>query len=414
MDAECLLPREGLKLGSGGFAVVYKGILGSRKVAVKKLSGANDMDEKQFIKEIECLMKVRHKNIVRFLGYCADTQGLLQDFGGKSILADVRNRALCFEYVPKGSLDKYITDVSCGLEWTVRYKIIKGICQGLHYLHKNQILHLDLKPANILVDDNMIPKIADFGLSRLLDQNQSMIIATTVMGSLGYFAPECYDREFSKKSDVYSLGVVIMEIMSGKKFPTPKDVIASWTNRREKSQEDIPLEHVKSCAGIGARCINHIAEERPTTQHIIKVLKDLGGTDEFKEAGSSNSLESQMDEKTRIAYGVLKRMLFDESEEPKELPLSLLEAITNNFSDELELSRAGFAVVYKGMLGTRTVSVKKLSGIDMNENQFNKEVQCLMKVFKIGYYASSTCPMGVSTNISLMHLVDLNGRCDMK
>ncbi|GJN23862.1 hypothetical protein PR202_gb11552 [Eleusine coracana subsp. coracana] len=104
-----------------------------------------------------------------------------------------------------------------------------------------------------------------------------MIIATTVMGSLGYFAPECYDREFSKKSDVYSLGVVIMEIMSGKKFPTPKD----------------------------------------------------------------------MDEKTRIAYGVLKRMLFDESEEPKELPLSLLEAITNNFSDELELSRAGFAVVYK-------------------------------------------------------------------
>ncbi|GJM96061.1 hypothetical protein PR202_ga12868 [Eleusine coracana subsp. coracana] len=203
--------------------------------------------------------------------------------------------------------------------------------------------------------------------------------------SRGYFAPECYDREFSKKSDVYSLGVVIMEIMSGKKFPTPKEVIASWRNRREKWEEDIPLEHVKACADIGAMCINHIAEERPTTQHIIKVLKDLGDTDEFKEAGSSNSLESQMDEKTRIAYDVLKRMLLDESEEPKELPLSLLEAITNNFSDELELSRAGFAVVYKlqpqGMLGTRTVSVKKLAGmIDMDENQFSKEVQCLMKV----------------------------------
>ncbi|GJN07820.1 hypothetical protein PR202_ga25685 [Eleusine coracana subsp. coracana] len=143
-----------------------------------------DMDEKQFIKEIECLMKARHRNIVRFFGYCADTQGLLKDFGGKPVLADVRNRALCFEYVPKGSLDKHITDASCGLEWAVRYRIIEGICEGLHYLHKNHILHLDLKPANILVDDNMVPKIADFGLSRRLDQNQSTIIATTIVGSL--------------------------------------------------------------------------------------------------------------------------------------------------------------------------------------------------------------------------------------
>ncbi|GJN31541.1 hypothetical protein PR202_gb19952 [Eleusine coracana subsp. coracana] len=175
---------EDMKIGSGGFAVVYKGALGSKMIAVKKLSGAVDMDEKQFIKEIECLMKARHKNIVRFLGYCADTQGLLKDFGGKPVLADVRNRALCFEYVPKGSLDKHITDASCGLEWAVRYRIIEGICEGLHYLHKNYILHLDLKPANILVDDNMVPKIADFGLSRRLDQNQSAIIATTIVGSL--------------------------------------------------------------------------------------------------------------------------------------------------------------------------------------------------------------------------------------
>ncbi|TVU45851.1 hypothetical protein EJB05_05355, partial [Eragrostis curvula] len=207
---------EEMKLGRGGFAQVYKvrktvtqasecglnhrysghpfscsqakpqlqGILGSKMIAVKKLYGEMDINETQFVKEIECLMKARHKNIVRFLGYCADTQGLVHDIGGKSVLADVRSRALCFEYVVNGSLDKHITDASRGLEWRVRYKIIKGICEGLHYLHTNHILHLDLKPANILVDDNMVPKIADFGLSRRLDQNQSTVIGITPMGSL--------------------------------------------------------------------------------------------------------------------------------------------------------------------------------------------------------------------------------------
>jgi len=97
------------EIGRGGFAVVYKGMLGNGTVAVKKLSTALDVNEKKFSQEVQCLLKVRHKNIVRFLGYCADTQGEMVDYEGKFIMADVRNRLLCFEFVPNGSLHDYIT-----------------------------------------------------------------------------------------------------------------------------------------------------------------------------------------------------------------------------------------------------------------------------------------------------------------
>lgn len=112
---------------------------------MKKLLNTICMHDSQFQKEVSCLMRVRHKNIVRFLGYCADTQGKMENYKGKLILADERQRLLCFEYLPNGSLEKYINDASGGLEWNKRFKIIKGICEGLQYLHENNIVHLDLK-----------------------------------------------------------------------------------------------------------------------------------------------------------------------------------------------------------------------------------------------------------------------------
>jgi len=116
------------------------------------------MQGDKFQEEVKCLMEVKHKNAVRFLGYCTDTQGRTVDFEGSFVMADVRRQFLCFKYRHK--------DTCSGVEWRGHYQIIKGNCKGLWYLHRNHIVHLDLKPDNILLDDNMVPKIADFGLSK--------------------------------------------------------------------------------------------------------------------------------------------------------------------------------------------------------------------------------------------------------
>uniref|UniRef100_A0A452YR93 non-specific serine/threonine protein kinase n=1 Tax=Aegilops tauschii subsp. strangulata TaxID=200361 RepID=A0A452YR93_AEGTS len=116
---------------------------------------------------------------------------------------------------PKGVLISIYA--SCGLEWRERYRIIRGICEGLCYLHEKRILHLDLKPANVLLDIGMVPKIADFGLSRCFDEGQTRAITQHLCGSQGYLAPEFYRGQIAFASDIYSLGVIIMEMLTGAK-----------------------------------------------------------------------------------------------------------------------------------------------------------------------------------------------------
>ncbi|TVU49345.1 hypothetical protein EJB05_00653 [Eragrostis curvula] len=245
------------EIGRGGFAVVYKGMVGNGVIAVKKLFETLDMDDKKFSKEIRCLLKVRHKNIVRFLGYCADTQGEMAEYEGKFVMADVRNRLLCFEYVPNGSLYEYISDASCGLEWRVRYQMIKGIY------------------------DNMEPKIADFGLSRCFDKNQSMAITSKLIGSVGYLAPEFYSGKITFKLDIYSLGIIILEILTGEKgYSKVEKILESWRNRLELSLEDPTLQEMQACAQIGLMCIDPNPENRPATQYIVQMLKELGSIEE--------------------------------------------------------------------------------------------------------------------------------------
>lgn len=256
------------EIGRDGFAVVYKGTIGDRAVTVKRLSDTNN-DETQLRRVVQGLMQVKHKNLVRFLGYCVDTQGCMPTYNGQHFMEDVHRRFLCFEHIPKGSLDKYITDTY--REWGTCYKIIKGICEGAQHLHENHITLLDLKPANILLDHDMSPKIADFGLSRLFDENQNWDITRRTLKTIPYRAPEVRNAGvISFSSDLYSLGLIIMEILTGQAgYQDIGDVLESWSDRLETSQQDMLCEQIRVCYETALECIKFIPKERPSSARDI-------------------------------------------------------------------------------------------------------------------------------------------------
>ncbi|XP_037444022.1 FT-interacting protein 7-like isoform X2 [Triticum dicoccoides] len=276
-----------------------------RAVAVKRLSNAL-MDETEFHREVQCLMRVKHKNVVRFLGYCADRQGSMEEFDKKLVMIDVHERLLCFEYIPNGSLDKYIMDAS--REWGTCYKIIKGICEGLQYLHENHIVHLDLKPANILLDDNMAPKITDFGLSRCFDENQSRDITKTILGTMGYLAPE--HREggvIAHSADLYSLGVIIIEILTGQKgYQATDDVIESWSDRLEGSQRDTLCKQIRVCYETALECRDFDPKKRPTSAlTIVDRLHEME-TIQVKNTFKLRAFSSSVKKLRKGAIGILE------------------------------------------------------------------------------------------------------------
>ncbi|KAF7011838.1 hypothetical protein CFC21_026102 [Triticum aestivum] len=167
------------ELGAGAFGTVYKGVhKNGETIAVKLLHSMPGRDNENFEKEFRNLTSLLHKNIVRLVGFCHETQKECVLHNEKMIFAERTHMALCFEYMQNGDLGRYLSDEYSGHDWPTRYAIIKGICEGLKYLHedlKPPIYHLDLKPANILLDDKMVPKLADFGLSKLFGQEQTRV-----------------------------------------------------------------------------------------------------------------------------------------------------------------------------------------------------------------------------------------------
>ncbi|KAL6627017.1 hypothetical protein ACP70R_030743 [Stipagrostis hirtigluma subsp. patula] len=281
---------EKLVLGRGGFGVVYKGELqNGRAIAVKKALLLLGNGEKQFENEVTHLMRLKHKNIVRLVGYCYDIQKILVEIEGKHLFADMPEMLLCLEFMPKGSLKNHISDECSRLDWQTRFKIIVGIFHGLHYLHDNHIIHSDLKPANILLDSDMAPKITDFGVARLIGPEETRIYTKTCVGTWGYMAPEYLNKGvISIKSDIFSAGVIIIEIITGhRNYPssTGKDtqefvehVLQNWRYRLEQlrcTSLEKYCQQIKACIKIGLSCVHNDAEKRPTTWEIIECLKDI-------------------------------------------------------------------------------------------------------------------------------------------
>ncbi|KAF7027540.1 LOW QUALITY PROTEIN: hypothetical protein CFC21_039574 [Triticum aestivum] len=209
-------------LGTGAFGTVYMGIApDGQKIAVKKLAENTPIArDKVFTNEVHNIMalQLHHENVVKLVGYCHEAQKKVVQNNGRYIVADIVESLFCYEYLPHGNLQKNLLDVKYVMDWDTRFKIIKGICQGLAFLHNTNIVHMDLKHENILLDGKMTPKIADFGLSRLFGQEQTRMRIQNVVGSYGYIAPEYLYKGESTKSDIYSLGLLILETTTVEKI----------------------------------------------------------------------------------------------------------------------------------------------------------------------------------------------------
>ncbi|CAN1239391.1 G-type lectin S-receptor-like serine/threonine-protein kinase At4g27290 [Linum grandiflorum] len=279
-------------LGQGGFGTVYKGTLRDGvEVAVKKLSSDSKQGVDEFKNEAINIAKLQHRNLVRLLGCCVQRG----------------QRMLLYEFMPNTSLDVFIFDKTKShlLDWPKRYNIIKGIARGLLYLHQDsrlRIIHRDLKASNVLLDNDMNPKISDFGLARTFVGNAIQGNTRNVVGTYGYMSPEyTIDGIYSIKSDVFSFGVMVLEVVSGERnrgFNRPDHQLNllghAWTLQREDKVVELVDETMRETyeqcqvlrlIHIGLLCVQKSPEDRPTMSTVMHMLDGEGDLAEPKQPG---------------------------------------------------------------------------------------------------------------------------------
>ncbi|URD92012.1 STYKc [Musa troglodytarum] len=270
------------KLGEGGYGSVFKGTLpDGRLVAVKILSKSKD-DGEEFSNEVVSIGRTSHVNVVTLLGFCQDG----------------RRRALVYEFMPNGSLEKHINRAA--LPWDRLHQIAIGIARGLEYLHRGcnaRIVHFDIKPHNILLDEDFRPKISDFGLAKLCPQRGSVLSMADARGTIGYIAPEVFCRNIgavSTKSDVYSYGMMVLEMAGGR-----RDVRAGAGAGADRSSEayfpewfyenldrggdlgaygvtDETEEMARKMILVGLWCIQTRPADRPSMSRVVEMLQGRG------------------------------------------------------------------------------------------------------------------------------------------
>ncbi|KDP35177.1 hypothetical protein JCGZ_10711 [Jatropha curcas] len=271
------------KLGKGGYGSVYKGKLhDGRFVAVKVLNASKGVEE--FINEVASISRTSHVNIVTLLGFCLEGQ----------------NRALVYNFMPNGSLEKFISwrnilKTNSYLGWKIMHKIAIGIARGLEYLHhgcNTRIVHFDIKPSNILLDENFCPRISDFGLAKLYNKKESILRMLEIRGTIGYIAPEVFNKNFGKAShmsDVYSYGMMVLEIVGGREKgevqtndTSSERYFPYWIYKRlEVGNESefyggISMEEteiVRKMTLVGLWCIQTNPSDRPSMSKVIEMLQ---------------------------------------------------------------------------------------------------------------------------------------------
>ncbi|KAG5226446.1 receptor protein [Salix suchowensis] len=268
------------KLGEGGFGCVYKGKLRSGCFAAVKLLSKSKANGQDFINEVATIGRIHHTNVVQLIGFCAE--------GSK--------RALVYDFMPNGSLDTHLfsREGSISLSWQKLHQISLGVARGIDYLHLGcdmQILHFDIKPHNILLDDNFSPKVSDFGLARLYPTNGNITSLTAARGTIGYMAPELFYKNIGRvsyKADVYSFGMLLLEMAGKRKNLNALAENSSeiywpyWVHDQVSNGKAIEIGDdateeesmiVKKMVMVGLWCIQMKPTDRPTMKNVVEMLE---------------------------------------------------------------------------------------------------------------------------------------------